>query len=249
VLVSGKGDDEMSSGGGLDTMQGGQGNDRYYVYSTTDVIVELSGATQGSDVVFTLADNYKLASNVERLYLLQGSVLSAQGNDIANVIYGNTNANLISGLGGGDRLMGYAGNDTLMGGAGFDVLTGGLGNDTYVYNPDEGYDVISNFDKTGNDTLVIHGATEAQIWLQMLGTDLGISVIGRNGEVYVQEWTSGRDYQIDSIKLDNGKTLSVDKVQGLVNAMSAFVAPDLGQTTLPANYQTALNGTIASSWV
>jgi hypothetical protein len=37
-------------------------------------------------------------------------------------------------------------------------------------------------------------------------------------------------------------------VRGLVDAMAAFTPPAAGQTTLPANYQTALNAVIASSW-
>jgi len=55
--------------------------------------------------------------------------------------------------------------------------------------------------------------------------------------------------QVESVKLSDGKTLAASKVQGLVDAMAAFTPPATGQTTLPANYQTALNNVIASSWV
>ncbi|MFT3859427.1 MAG: hypothetical protein QM742_18650 [Aquabacterium sp.] len=53
---------------------------------------------------------------------------------------------------------------------------------------------------------------------------------------------------MDQIKLDNGKPLTAAGADKLTAAMAAFTPPASGQTTLPANYQTALGGVIAQTW-
>jgi hypothetical protein len=50
---------------------------------------------------------------------------------------------------GGITLDGRGGNDTLTGGTGNDTLTGGTGNDTFIVTPNQGNDVITDFN-TGN---------------------------------------------------------------------------------------------------
>ena len=46
----------------------------------------------------------------------------------------------------------------------------------------------------------------------------------------------------------DGKTLLDSQVNSLVQAMSAFAPPPAGQSTLAADYQTALNPVIAANW-
>lgn len=53
----------------------------------------------------------------------------------------------LTGNAGNDILDGGAGNDTLNGGQGADHLEGGIGNDVYVFNVNDGHDVISNYDE------------------------------------------------------------------------------------------------------
>ena len=47
---------------------------------------------------------------------------------------------------------------------------------------------------------------------------------------------------------DGNRTLLEANVQNLVNAMASFAPPAMGQTTLPAEYQTALAPVIAANW-
>ncbi len=247
LIVGGIGNDELGGGdGGIDTLQGGKGNDQYIIARPTDVVIEK--ANEGTDTALVLIDNYQLAANVERAYLIGASVVNAQGNELGNTIYGNGSNNLIFGNGGSDRLVGGAGNDTLYGGAGFDILEGGAGNDTYVNGVGDGMDVIKNTDAAGYDMLALRGANESQIWLTREGSDLGISVIGQDRVVYVTNWNTSPAARIDAIMLDSGKTLRADKVDALVQAMSAFAPPGGQQTSLPANYQAALGNVIAASW-
>jgi hypothetical protein len=124
-------------------------------------------------------------------------------------------------------------------------------NDTYAFKAGDGQDTIRDVDTTaGNaDTLAWQGINANQVWLAKSGNDLVISAIGTSDAVTVTGWFLGTSYHVESIVAGgNGKTLSDTKVQGLVDAMAGFTPPAAGQTTLPANYQTALNAVIASSW-
>ncbi|AFY68492.1 Na-Ca exchanger/integrin-beta4 [Thalassoporum mexicanum PCC 7367] len=54
-----------------------------------------------------------------------------------------------AGVSGDDSINGGEGNDLITGGPGRDTLTGGLGNDSFIYvSPDEGIDVITDFEQT-----------------------------------------------------------------------------------------------------
>jgi hypothetical protein len=100
------------------------------------------------------------------------------------------------------------------------------------------------------DVLSLDGAINAeQLWFTQSGNDLVISVIGTTDMVTVTSWFLGADLQIESIvAAGDGKTLSNGQVIDLVNAMAGFTPPAAGQTTLPVNYQTALDNVMASSW-
>jgi Ca2+-binding RTX toxin-like protein len=90
-------------------MQGGDGNDTYYVESG-DVVVEGAGA--GIDLVITSV-SHSLAANVENLTATGSAAVALTGNAFDNTISGNGAAN------------------TIDGGAGADIMAGGMGNDTY----------------------------------------------------------------------------------------------------------------------
>ncbi|MFZ5521261.1 MAG: calcium-binding protein, partial [Pseudomonadota bacterium] len=86
-------------------------------------------------------------------------------------------------------------------------------------------------------------------WLRRTGSDLELSVIGTGDTITIGNWYGGSACQVEQIALATGKSLAAGKVNALVDAMAAFAPPAAGQTTLPANYQTALNGVIAANWV
>ena len=106
--------------GGADTMQGGLGNDTYYVDNAGDKAIDATG--QGTDNVFSSVSFNLSGQELETLTLTGGASINGTGNSIANVITGNSGINTLIGLGG---------NDTLDGKAGADTMQGGIGNDTY----------------------------------------------------------------------------------------------------------------------
>lgn len=140
--------------GGIDTLEGGLGNDIYYVDTTTDALIEVSNESDASGqlkagFVDTIQSsvNFSIASlvNFENISLAPGSsATTATGNANNNVIKGNDIANTLYGL---DGL------DTLDGGAGVDTLVGGKGDDTYRLSNDG--DKITEELNAGTDTIEI----------------------------------------------------------------------------------------------
>ena len=115
-----------------DTLQGGDGDDLYYVHNIGDRVVESSGPNAGTDTVVSWLHDYTLTDNVEKLTLAE-TAMNGTGNSLANLITGNALDNVLYGKDGNDTLDGGAGNDTLDGGAGADKFIGGGGNDTVSY--------------------------------------------------------------------------------------------------------------------
>ena len=95
--------------GGADWMEGGLGDDAYWIDNAGDTVVEQAG--QGFDTVASFV-NFTLSANVEKLILL-GQTTYGAGNAGDNTLIGNDLAN------------------TLDGGAGADRMEGGLGDDAY----------------------------------------------------------------------------------------------------------------------
>ncbi|NEP20471.1 MAG: hypothetical protein F6J97_26925, partial [Leptolyngbya sp. SIO4C1] len=98
----------MTAGGGVDTLEGKKGNDTYYLDSAQDSVIEKAG--EGTDEVFTSANDYTLADHVENLYLI-GNAQQATGNALDNVIIGNAQDNIITGGIGDDTMQGKTGGD------------------------------------------------------------------------------------------------------------------------------------------
>jgi Ca2+-binding RTX toxin-like protein len=246
-LVGGLGNDTLQGKGGADTLEGGLGNDLYYVDNVGDIVTEL--ANEGTDKVSS-SISFTLTEHVEQLFLTGIVGATATGNAASNIIYGNEGNNQLFGGAGNDSLNGGLGNDVLAGGVGNDTLVGGLGNDSYVFGMGLGQDTINNTDTAnGHDTVLFDAGISAdQLWLRQLGNDLEVSIMGTTNSVKVQNWYSNTANQLDSLQLADGKTLLANEVQTLVEAMAAFAAPALGQTSLTTAQHTALDSVIVASW-
>ena len=94
---------------GSDTLDGGNGNDSYYIDDTGDAVTEL--ANEGNDSTFASV-SYVLSQNVENLTLTGSGNTNATGNTQANILTGNTGDNILTGGFGNDMLDGGAGIDT-----------------------------------------------------------------------------------------------------------------------------------------
>lgn len=87
-----------------------------------------------------------------------------------------------------------------------------------------------------------------QLWFTQTGNNLEVSIIGTSDKFSLSNWYLGSQYHTEQFKTSDGKTLLDSQVQNLVDAMAAFSPPAAGQTTLAANYATALSPVIAANW-
>jgi len=165
ILTGGGGGDYLIGLGGDDilvgnattssTLQGGTGNDWYYIARTGESIIEFAG--EGNDRILTSADfTLSAGQEIETLSTadaLQTTAINLTGNALAQVIYGNAGANTLTGGGGADYLLGFGGDDILFGNSdAASTLQGGTGNDWY-YVTRTG-DSIIEFAGEGNDRIL-----------------------------------------------------------------------------------------------
>jgi parallel beta-helix repeat protein len=119
-LIGNDRDNILNGLAGEDRMEGGLGNDTYYVDDTGDLVIEAAGEGLADHIITSV--NYTISANVERITAIGTGNLILTGNDLDNSLIGNAVAN---------TLKGGAGNDLLNGGGGADSMEGGDGNDIY----------------------------------------------------------------------------------------------------------------------
>jgi Ca2+-binding RTX toxin-like protein len=159
---------DVFHGSGGDTLVGGKGDDTYYLWDNTSVVVEKAG--EGIDTVDArFWGPVTLAANVENLLLNSAGSTAGTGNALNNIIVAGTV---------GATLNGLAGDDVLVGGAKGDLFKVAAGN---------GSDAIVNF-KPGSDVIQLSGyGVTSFAQLQTLATQNGADVkLGfANGESLV----------------------------------------------------------------
>jgi serralysin len=159
------------------TLVGGNGNDVYTLYGTTNTkIVENAGG--GNDTVVAY-DKFQLPDNVENLVLGGDNAWAGIGNAQDNIIIASAS-------------MSASARTQIDGGAGNDVLVGGGGHDTFVAQAGNGSDVIYNFDINADKiTLQNYGVTnfsQVQSIAKQVGADTVLSFA--NGETLTLRGTA-----------------------------------------------------------
>jgi len=157
TLTAGAGNDILNGGtadGVGDLLQGGEGNDRYIVDSTLDVIRDSGGTdTVETTVSFNIGDTSSIEGIEHLLY---------KDNNAAATLKGSNADNSLTSKGtGADRLEGGAGDDTLDGGTGANILIGGTGDDYYIVNSAAETIVEGTETGSGLDTVLTKAATFA----------------------------------------------------------------------------------------
>jgi Ca2+-binding RTX toxin-like protein len=112
TLVGTDKNDAMYSTPG-DTLLGGNGDDSYYIWDTSPIIVEQAGPGGGVDTLYDRGwGAITLADNVENLILESKGATYALGNALDNIIVAGPAGSFVDGMGGDDVLVGSAGADT-----------------------------------------------------------------------------------------------------------------------------------------
>ena len=168
-IVGNSGNNLLAGGGAADVLNGGIGNDTYFVDDAGDAVFENAG--QGNDTVFSTV-HFALPANVETLVLQGSADLQGYGNGLLNTIFGNSGNNLIDGGTAADSMRGGVGNDTYF------VEDAG---DTVVENAAQGNDAVFasvNYGLSANlETLVLQGIAD----LQGYGNGLVNVIYGNTG--------------------------------------------------------------------
>jgi uncharacterized delta-60 repeat protein len=202
-LVGGSGDDTLVSSAGFATLDGGAGNNTYFV-NNSSVVVRQNTLNGNSGVVYTSVsyDMSKQATSVSTLISGSATGVILTGNALACIIGGGMgNDSLIAGTGGA-TLQGFGQQGGVLQSSDFeaDVMTGAGGTDTFVlgdtsgsfyldsggYSPGSAsYAGISNFDLS-KDRLVLAGSVSdysAAFFKDVKAANTGSDLIAFNQEV------------------------------------------------------------------
>ena len=131
-LTGGNGDDTLIGSGDAvaDTLNGGAGNDQYFVEGTLDIVID-SG---GEDTVFT-TKSLVLANGIEHVVFIGTGDMEVIGNSGNNSLEGGAGNDTINGLAGADTMVGFDGDDT--------YFVDNVG-DKIVEQPGQGTDTVNS---------------------------------------------------------------------------------------------------------
>ncbi|OSQ42661.1 Hint domain-containing protein [Marivita geojedonensis] len=142
------GDTLSGSGGGVGYENAVTNGQSVLIYSgPSDATVDLEIPINATHIQFVGVVNHGGWAEIEFTELMtpldagDDSITGGDGNDVINAMAGN------------DTVDGGTGNDTLTGGTGDDLLTGGDGDDVFVIAPDQGLDVIADFNAGSSGTI------------------------------------------------------------------------------------------------
>ena len=141
----------LIGGNGQDTLQGGEGNDIFYIQGTDTDYDTFNGGEGNQDKIIgsTGDDTIRIHqfSGDDTVEVIDGNggediiagtdmadTIDLSGTTLTGIkeIRGGAQADTITGSGGNDTVYGEDGNDRLAGGGGEDSLYGGAGKDTFV---------------------------------------------------------------------------------------------------------------------
>lgn len=194
LLIGGNNQDTIFGGDGVDELQGGLGND-----------VLIGGV--GDDRIFGQEDNDDLfgGDGNDRL----------RGDDGDDALEGGAGDDILVGDADG-QIGGTGGNDILIGGTGNDVLVGGGGQDTYFFDPGDGFDVIAESSGEGNRLAFGAGINPNAIIVAVSPNDSLVVRMGIGADgIEILHFGAGNldgSHPIDSFEFSEGATLTYSQL-------------------------------------
>ncbi|MDP2128878.1 MAG: hypothetical protein Q8K97_16040, partial [Pseudohongiella sp.] len=167
-LTPGAGNDNVSGGGGTDTV--------VFEFASTGVYYQLLAGklrvitADGPTVlsIDTISDDIEFLEFTDKTLSFADAVkFVVRGTESNNLLTGTIIADFIEGLGGDDIINGLDGDDILDGGSGNDLLNGGAGNDRLI----GGTGLDQFVGGTGDDTYVVDNSNEIIIEALNEGND------------------------------------------------------------------------------
>jgi Ca2+-binding RTX toxin-like protein len=233
---------KMAATDARDQLEGGTGDDTFYLVGSEDRVVEYAG--QGTDTIrvqlwsstgqlggfvgYIMADG--ATAQVENLTYTGSFYNTFDGPDIVTDVYfgsfygtGNSLNNVITGGSKDDVLIGLGGDDTLIGKQGADGLYGGLGNDLLIGG--QGADGMNGDD--GTDTISYADSNEA-VTVALATGFFPVKVLGFDTFLAVRAGLRGGDAEGDTaVNIENILgSAGNDTLVG--NAVSNYIFGDIG---------------------
>ncbi|MEK0083996.1 M10 family metallopeptidase C-terminal domain-containing protein [Benzoatithermus flavus] len=149
--------------------------------SGAEMVIDLQGdvSLQASDFAFRGGDKTDHASD-DAIFSHNASVNHFSGGGGDDYVYGAAGNDIVRGGGDSDMVRGGEGDDIVDGGPGDDILYGGTGRDVFVFDGDDGRDIIQDFTR-GEDRLQFRGSSAehgmADFSIQQSGADTVIHTL------------------------------------------------------------------------
>ncbi|RED43085.1 calcium-binding protein, partial [Aestuariispira insulae] len=180
--------------------------------------------------------------------LSQGTDIPAVGQEAPD--YTATDGNDVLEAGAmGATLSGGAGIDKLIGGTGNDTLVGGSGSDEYGLTRGGGQDRIIDVSGLADEMAFDADIAYDQVWLERIGSDLRLTIIGTNDTVTITNWYANSSYRLELFQA-SGLTMTSAGADLLVEAMADtdFSPVGYGGTSLPTDLRNDLDDAFQLAW-
>lgn len=155
-----------------------------------------------------------------------------QGTEASQTIFGTRLADVIDGAGGDDdiygnegddRLSGGAGNDILRAGSGSDVLDGGAGNDRYLFESNNGQDVVWNRRLSADGAQFDVIELPSDVYSVSRGGLRDLVLTHSQGtltlrDYFVEHADGSVDYRIDELRFADGSVWNRADLEGRIDA-------------------------------
>ncbi|MDD3149761.1 MAG: calcium-binding protein, partial [Candidatus Gastranaerophilales bacterium] len=163
---------------------------------------------------------------IEKFQFSDGSYYTE--NNISEILNGSivdptdSSEDIIYGTDAMDYMEGYEGNNTYYAGKGNDYIKDGWGNDTYLYDKNQGMDVIK--DSNGTDAIVFgEGLSINDVMFFRYENNMHICFKGSSDKIDVWDWFAESRYKIEKIQFADGTEMTATQAESKVLDYDVFI--------------------------
>ena len=215
TIYGGQNNDIINANDGNDTVYGNGGDDIIYGGSGDDILY----GNEGNDTISDFEGNNKIfGGDGDDIITSIGTIYGNSGNDTIKTFTNNYNDDKVN---------------TIYGGTGNDTLNGGAGSDIYMFNSNDGADIIT--DDGGDNTVKFTDINKDNITVKR-GDNLNDLVIitDNNDSITIKNF-----YTRSSYKDENGSLLNAKNGNGIINK---FIFADQTELNYEEFHKLSYNG-------
>jgi len=242
-LFGNAGANRLDGAGGADVMVGLGGDDRYYIDTATDRVIEAAG--EGYDRVLSAVSwTLQPDSYVDKITTTDNfatTAINLTGNNLGQYMFGNAGANTLDGGGGGDVMAGLEGDDRYIirdaadrvlesAGGGYDRALAAV---SWTLQPDSQVEKITTIDNLSVAAIDLTGNNLGQYLYGNAGDNV---LDGKLGNDILYGLGGADTFQFSTVTGANNVDRIVDFVTGVDKiALDDFIFVGLASGALPAS--------------